>query len=249
MLAPMRNPDADSTDDELFDWFVAALSREHSAREIRDGVIEVVLESGRHVELLLTREQLREAAWSDDDIFDDTDEPFVRSAVNPVAAGLRELLTYADEELSAGLRDGENYVVLENGMFHGSKAATVPPVRGHRGRPEPDISEPGDIVVVSRESEEFPADMTLIVNGELFHVREKAGIPGDYDFDWLSGPNNGFGFGLATSDRSRLSVEELREQISGWLAMIDPETGYTSDDEDDDLRDPARPPLGWPPSD
>src|SRR5687767_7957052 len=99
MLAPMRDPDADSTDDELFVWFIAALNREHKAREIRDGVIEVVLDSGRRVEMLMTREQLREAAWSDDDIFDDTDEPFVRSAVNPVIAGLRELLVYADEEL------------------------------------------------------------------------------------------------------------------------------------------------------
>ena len=103
----MRDPGTESTDDELLDWFIAALNREHRAREIRDGVIEIVLESGRRVELLLTREQLREAAWSDDDIFDDTDEPFVRSAVNPVIAGLRELLIYADEELSAGLREGE----------------------------------------------------------------------------------------------------------------------------------------------
>ena len=124
----------------------------------------------------------------------------------------------------------------------------MPPVRGKRERPEPDILEPGDIVVASRESEEFPLDMALVVNGELFHVREKVGIPGDYHFDWLSGPNDGFGFGLATSNRTRLSVEELRAHISDWLATIDPETGYTSDDEDDSLRDPARPPLGWPPS-
>ena len=32
-----------------------------------------------------------------------------------------------------------------------------------------------------------------------------------------------------------------------FLAMIDPETGYISDDEDDDMRDPRKPPLGWPP--
>jgi hypothetical protein len=104
-------------------------------------------------------------------------------------------------------------------------------------------------VVATRESEKFPLDMTLVVNGELFHVRENAGIPGDYNFGWLSGPNDGFGFGLATNNRTRLSVVELREEISSWLAMIDPETGYTSDDEDDNLRDPSRPPLGWPPRD
>ena len=248
MLAPMRDPDADSTDDDLFDWFIAGLNQEHRAREVRDGVIEVDLGSGRRVELLLTRAQLREAAWSDDDIFDDTHEPFVRSAVNPVIAGLRELLVYADEEL-ASLRDGENYVVLEDGMFHGSKAPTVPPARGRRERPEPDILEPGDIVVASRESEGFPLDMTLFVAGELFHVKENPDRPGDYHFDWLSGPNEGFGFGLATSNRARHSIEELREDISDWLATIDPETGYTSDDEDDDLRDPSRPPLGWPPKD
>lgn len=103
-------------------------------------------------------------------------------------------------------------------------------------------------MVASRESEEFPLDMTLVVNGELFHVREKRGRPGDYDFDWLSGPNDNYGFGSATNDRTRQSVDDLREAISDFLAMIDPETGYISDDEDDNLRDPARPPLGWPPS-
>lgn len=247
MLAPMHDPNADSTDDHLFDWFVAALNCEHTAREIRDGVIEVVLTSGRRVEMLVTREQLRQAASSDDDIVDDANDPIVPPAANPVLAGLRELLIYADEELYAGLREGESYVVLHDGYFHGSKEPTVPPVRGKRERPEPSALESGDWVAATRESADFPLDMTLVVNGEMFHVKENSGRPGDYNFDWLSGPNHGYGFGMATSNRSRLSVDELHEEIVDFLAMIDPETGYISDDENDNMRDAGRPPLGWPP--
>jgi hypothetical protein len=37
----------------------------------------------------------------------------------------------------------------------------------------------------------------------------------------------------------------MEQDIRAWLAMIDPETGYTSDDEDDNERGPQKPPLGW----
>lgn len=171
MLAHMQDPDADSTDDELFDWFIAALNREHSAREIRDGVIEVALDSGRRVEMLLTRQQLRQAAWSDEDIVDDTNDPVVPPAANPVLAGLRELLIYADEELAAGIREGEKYVVLDDGFFRGSKTPTVPPVRGEREDPETYDPQPRHRKVATRESEESAGPWQHVTSMLIWRIR------------------------------------------------------------------------------
>ena len=67
---------------------------------------------------------------------------------------------------------------------------------------------------------------TLDVDGERFAVR-RHGDDGTA-YDWLSGPHEGYGFGSsATSDRP---VEEHRESIRAFLAMIDPDTGYIADD-------------------
>jgi hypothetical protein len=100
------------------------------------------------------------------------------------------------------------------------------------------------------EDQKEAADLStirLVVDQEMFEVSERAGVPGQYDFDWLSGPNKSYGFTSATSDGSPETVEDLEDAIRDFLTMIDPETGYISDDEDDDLRDPSKPPLGWPP--
>ena len=71
-----------------------------------------------------------------------------------------------------------------------------------------------------------PALFTLDVDGERFAIR-RAG-DGGTAYDWLSGPNKGYGFGSSGSpDRS---VEEHRESIRVFLAMIDPDTGYIGDD-------------------
>ena len=67
---------------------------------------------------------------------------------------------------------------------------------------------------------------TLDVDGERFAIR-RAG-DGGIACDWLSGPNKGYGFGSSgTPDRP---VEEHREHIRDFLAMIDPHTGYIGDD-------------------
>jgi hypothetical protein len=71
-----------------------------------------------------------------------------------------------------------------------------------------------------------PVLFTLDVDGELFAVR-LAG-DGGTAYDWLSGPNKGYGFG--TSGTPNRSVEEHRESIRAFLAMIDPTTGYIEDD-------------------
>jgi hypothetical protein len=57
---------------------------------------------------------------------------------------------------------------------------------------------------------------TLDVDGEGFAIR-RAG-DGGTAYDWLSGPNKGYGFGSsATPNRP---VEEHRESIRAFLAMI-----------------------------
>jgi hypothetical protein len=145
-----REPDASSSDDELYAWFVDAITcgPGQVARELRDGVIEVVLreepepadadvvvsERERRVELLFTRAQLRKAAWSREDIFDDR-EPVGRPARNPVLAGLKALTLYVDEALGT-LRPNEGYVVFHRGMFSGSVVPTTPPVRGNADLPD-----------------------------------------------------------------------------------------------------------------
>jgi hypothetical protein len=76
-------------------------------------------------------------------------------------------------------------------------------------------AEPGHLLV------------TLTVDGEVFAVRRsRAG--GGTDYDWISGPNEGYGFGTSASpDRSE---EQHRDDICGFLSMIDPATGYIADD-------------------
>jgi len=67
---------------------------------------------------------------------------------------------------------------------------------------------------------------TLDVDGERFAIG-RAG-DGGTTYDWLSGPNKGYGF--ASSGTPNRSVEEHREHIRVFLAMIDPNTGYIGDD-------------------
>ena len=53
-------------------------------------------------------------------------------------------------------------------------------------------------------------------------------LDGSTAYDWLSGPNKGYGFG--SSETPNRPVEEHRESIRLFLAMIDPNTGYIGDD-------------------
>jgi hypothetical protein len=76
------------------------------------------------------------------------------------------------------------------------------------------------------EGRSGPALFTLDVDGERFAIR-RAGDGGTAN-DWLSGPNKGYGFG--SSGTPNRSVEEHRESIRAFLAMIDPNTGYIGDD-------------------
>ena len=71
-----------------------------------------------------------------------------------------------------------------------------------------------------------PVLFTLDVDGERFAIRRA--VDGGTAYDWLSGPNKGYGF--SSSAIPNRSVEEHRESIRAFLAMIDPNTGYIGDD-------------------
>ena len=66
-----------------------------------------------------------------------------------------------------------------------------------------------------------------VVDGETWVVRHRTNDPGTYDFDWVSGPNEGYGFALYSPDRSEKTTGELDEEIRRFLSEIDPETGYS----------------------
>jgi hypothetical protein len=69
------------------------------------------------------------------------------------------------------------------------------------------------------------ASITLEVDGEVFVIR-----PAPYDgtdYTWLSGPNQGYGFGL--SGVPNQSLDEHRQNIRTFLADVDPTTGYIED--------------------
>jgi hypothetical protein len=74
------------------------------------------------------------------------------------------------------------------------------------------------------EGRSGPVLFTLDVDGERFAIRQNAWGKGGTFYDWLSGPNKGYGF--SSSATSNRSMDEHQESIRVFLAMIDPETGY-----------------------
>jgi hypothetical protein len=65
----------------------------------------------------------------------------------------------------------------------------------------------------------------MMVDGQEFRIRERAGKRGEYDFDWLNGPHD-HGFGLSRADGYAMTRPEMEEAIRNFLAGIDPATGY-----------------------
>lgn len=66
---------------------------------------------------------------------------------------------------------------------------------------------------------------TLDVDGERFTVR--ASRTGGTNYEWLNGPNEGYGYGTSASPTR--PVEEHQEDIRNFLSMVDPRTGYIED--------------------
>ncbi|MEZ0579032.1 hypothetical protein [Nocardioides sp. MH1] len=67
--------------------------------------------------------------------------------------------------------------------------------------------------------------MRLDVDGETFELRTDE--HGGTHYDWVSGPNAGYGFG---SSPTAGTVDQHVENIRVFLSMIDPATGYIGDD-------------------
>jgi hypothetical protein len=84
-----------------------------------------------------------------------------------------------------------------------------------------------------------PDAFTLDVDGEIFAVRRQP--DGGTHYDWLSGPNTGYGFGEGApsawgsppGERPEVSPEQAlerdRKSIRAFLAMVDSGTGYIED--------------------
>jgi hypothetical protein len=75
-----------------------------------------------------------------------------------------------------------------------------------------------------------PDYQQLTVNGEVFDVRYDPEQSGAYHFAWVTGPNPGYGF---TSRFSSADIRQPRQvlidSIIGFLAQVDPRTGYVDE--------------------
>lgn len=82
--------------------------------------------------------------------------------------------------------------------------------------------EPGLVPEHPRTVRDEP--VLLTVDGHTFRVGQRADQPGTYDFDWLTGPHD-YGFTLG-GPAVPMSRREMEDAIRGFLAEIDPATGY-----------------------
>lgn len=65
----------------------------------------------------------------------------------------------------------------------------------------------------------------VVVDGQMFDVTHDGG---SNHFAWVSGPNPGYGFSVGLNGAT-LTKDEARIQIQGFLASIDPATGYVEE--------------------
>lgn len=98
------------------------------------------------------------------------------------------------------------------------RAAHVCSARGTIGpvyRPLPEMHQP-----------EWGPPTRVEVDGEVFEVSASRNRPGQYHLAWVSGPNADYGFSVGTSDGLAISDAETTDAIRGFLAQVNPETGY-----------------------
>jgi hypothetical protein len=67
---------------------------------------------------------------------------------------------------------------------------------------------------------------TVLVDGQEFIVRPRPDSGGTCDFEWTTGPNEGYGFSISGWQGRPLRPAEIEEHIRDFLAGINPETGY-----------------------
>jgi hypothetical protein len=78
---------------------------------------------------------------------------------------------------------------------------------------------------VAPEPERVGVARTLEVDGHIFEVRPDGA--GGTQYDWVSGPNDDYGFAVRPAPDSD---EEHENHIRTFLSMIDPATGYIEDE-------------------
>ena len=74
--------------------------------------------------------------------------------------------------------------------------------------------------------EPAPVLLTLHVDSEVFTLR--AAEHGGTHYDWVSGPNPGYGF--TCSAPPDVPEAEHRDAVRSFLAQVDPRTGYLAED-------------------
>jgi hypothetical protein len=80
-------------------------------------------------------------------------------------------------------------------------------------------------------TDDYPPTYDTWIDGQHFIVRQRLEAPSTYDFDWVNHPvGYGFTSGLHPST-ARLTRVEMEQFIREFLADIDPETGFSSDNE------------------
>lgn len=64
-------------------------------------------------------------------------------------------------------------------------------------------------------------------DGELFAIT--CGAAGNYNYDWISGPNANYGFSVSAHDYQLLETKDHLANIRTFLGQIDARTGYIED--------------------
>lgn len=113
----MGSADQESSDDDLYSWFVEAIAEEFgAAQEVEPDIIHVWSfvdgepdTDSRPYELRLTRAQLRSVAHATVDVFDDSQGEVSIRATNPVHAGLDAFTFYTQESMDSGSHLSRTY--------------------------------------------------------------------------------------------------------------------------------------------
>ena len=89
--------------------------------------------------------------------------------------------------------------------------------------PPPDSAGPG---LAPPDPGGAASEQFITVGRERFRVRlrPRRGPRYEYHYEWLTGPNNGYGFGM--SGTFEHSDDDHKARIRDFLADIDPSTGY-----------------------
>lgn len=78
--------------------------------------------------------------------------------------------------------------------------------------------------MLRQDDESYTELGRFTVDEETFLVRRRA-EDGSHHYDWVSGPNDGYGFSVSGGSEP-ISREQHETTIRGFLTSIDPTTGF-----------------------